>query len=62
MKRTMKLNDNSSNTNCTINANATGFRPTTTDGKANGDNAKYLYMAFAEMPVVGTNGTVGLAI
>ena len=62
MKRTMKINDNSSNTNCTINANATGFRPTTTDGKANGDNAKYLYMAFAEMPVVGTNGTVGLAI
>ena len=62
MKRSMKFDDNSSNTNCTITANATGFRPTTTDGKANGDNALYLYMAFAEMPVVGTNGTVGLAI
>ena len=62
MKRTMKIDDNSSNTNCTINANATGFRPTTTDGKANGDDAIYLYMAFAEHSIVGTNGTVGLAI
>ena len=62
MKRTMKINDNSSNTNCTITATSWGFRATTTDGKANSENAKYLYMAFAEMPVVGTNGTVGLAI
>ena len=62
MKRTMKISDNSSNTNCTINANATGFRPTTTDAKANGDNAMYFYMAFAEHSIVGTNGTVGLAI
>ena len=62
MKRSLKISDNSSSTNCFINANATGFRPTTTDGKANGDNALYLYMAFAEHSIVGTNGTVGLAI
>jgi hypothetical protein len=62
MKRTLKINSNNTTTNCTINANATGFRPTTTDGKANGDNALYLYMAFAEHSIVGTNGTVGLAI
>ena len=61
LTRTLKFDDNSSNTNCTVNFESNGFRPTTIDGKANGENTKYLYMAFAEMPMVGTNGTVALA-
>ena len=62
MERTIKFNSNNSQTNCTITATSWGFRASTTDGKANAENEEYLYMAFAEMPVVGTNGTVGLAI
>ena len=62
MKRTVKFDDNSSNTNCTVNVDSSGFRPKTTDGKANAENGKYIYMAFAEMPMVGTNGTIALAI
>ena len=59
--RTVKYDNNESSTNCTVNFESIGFRPTTTDGKANGNGVKYLYMAFAEMPVVGTNGTIALA-
>ena len=59
--RTVKYDDGTSSTNCTVNFESIGFRPTTTDGKANGNGVKYLYMAFAEMPVVGTNGTIALA-
>ena len=62
MKRTVKFDDNTSNTNCTVNVDSSGFRPKTTDGKANAENGKYIYMAFAEMPMVGTNGTIALAI
>jgi len=62
LKRTLKFSDNSSSTNCTVNITATGFRPTTTDGKANGDGNVYLYMAFADHPIVGSNGTIALAI
>ena len=61
-KRTVKYDDSTSSTNCTVNFESNGFRPVTTDGKANGDDVKYIYMAFAEMPVVGTNGTIALAI
>tara|TARA_R110000803_G_scaffold190760_1_gene253346 strand:- start:270 stop:1322 length:1053 start_codon:yes stop_codon:yes gene_type:complete len=60
-KRTLKISDNTASTNCTINFESNGFRLTTTDSKANGDGAKYIYMAFAEMPMVGTNGTIALA-
>tara|TARA_R100000458_G_scaffold58342_2_gene66185 strand:- start:159 stop:1217 length:1059 start_codon:yes stop_codon:yes gene_type:complete len=62
MTRTVKYDDNTSSTNCTVDITSTGFRPVTTDTKANGENAVYIYIAFAEMPMVGTNGTVGLAI
>ena len=62
LKRSLKFDDNSSNTNCTINVTAHGFQPATTDDKANGDGNIYWYIAFAEFPSVGTNGTVGLAI
>ncbi|BAQ94053.1 hypothetical protein [uncultured phage_MedDCM-OCT-S28-C10] len=60
--RTVKISDNTSSTNCTVNFESNGFRITTTDGKANTDGGKYIYMAFAEMPMVGTNGTIALAI
>jgi len=59
--RSLKFDDNSSSTNCTVNFESNGFRLTTNDGKANGENTKYLYMAFAEMPMVSTNGTISLA-
>lgn len=59
--QTLKYNSGSTTTNCTINFESNGFRLTTTDGKANGSNVKYFYMAFAEMPMVGTNGTIALA-
>ena len=62
LTRTLKFSDNTSSTNCTVNITATGFRPTTTDGKANGDGNIYLYMAFADHPIVGSNGTIALAI
>lgn len=38
-----------------------GFRLATTDSMLNGENNIYNYMAFAEMPMVGTNGTIALA-
>ena len=38
-----------------------GFKPRDTDGVHNWTDYKYVYIAFAEHPVVGTNGTVGLA-
>ena len=59
--RTIKYANNANSTNCTVNFESNGFRVTTSDGKANGDGAKYIYMAFAEMPVVGSNGTISLA-
>ena len=62
LKRTIKYDDNTSSTNCSVTITSTGFRATTTDAKANGENEQYLYIAFAEHPMVGTNGTVGLAI
>lgn len=62
LKQTLKFSDNTSQTNCTVDITATGFRPTTTDAKANGDGNVYLYMAFADHPIVGSNGTIALAI
>tara|TARA_R100001530_G_scaffold129588_1_gene100012 strand:- start:636 stop:1688 length:1053 start_codon:yes stop_codon:yes gene_type:complete len=62
LTRTVKYDDNTSSTNCTFQVTATGFRPITTDGKANGDGNIYLYMAFADHPIVGSNGTIALAI
>ena len=40
---------------------STGFKPKDTDGVHNWTDYKYIYAAFAEMPVVGTNGTIALA-
>jgi len=62
LTRTVKYDDNTSSTNCYFNVTATGFRPTTIDGKANGDGNIYIYMAFADHSIVGSNGTIALAI
>lgn len=59
--RTIKYSTTSLSTNCTFQFLATGFRPITTDGKGNGNGNIYWYMAFAEMPIVGSNGTISLA-
>jgi len=37
-----------------------GFKPRDTDGVHNWTDYKYIYIAFAEMPVVSTNGTIAL--
>jgi hypothetical protein len=55
------FNRQESLTNATVQFESNGFRLASTDGKVNGLNVKYLYMAFAEMPMVGTNGTIALA-
>ena len=60
-ERTLKYANSANSTNCTVNFESNGFRITTSDGKANGDGAKYMYFAFAEMPMVASNGIVSLA-
>ncbi len=40
---------------------STGFKLRDTDGLHNWTDYKYVYAAFADHPIVGTNGTVGLA-
>jgi len=62
LTRTIKYDDTTNSTNCTMRFTSTGFQALTTDGKANDDDTKYWYIAFAEMPVVGTNGVIALAI
>ena len=59
--RSYYLNRNVSFSNATVQFESNGFRLASTDWKVNKENAKYIYMAFAEMPMVGTNGTVGLS-
>ena len=60
--RNINLNDNTANAEGTIQYESNGFRMASTSTANNKENTKYLYMAFAEMPMVGTNGTVALAI
>ena len=59
--RTIKLGDTDTSTNATVQFESNGFRCATSDAKMNGQNTKYFYMAFAEMPMVGSNGTIALA-
>ena len=61
LTRTIKFNTDVASTNAYLDVTAHGFRPTTTDGKLNGNGYVNFYMAFAEMPSVGTNGTIALA-
>ena len=48
-------------TNRDITLFSTGFRLPEAHTVHNADNYKYVWVAFAEHPIVGTNGTVGLA-
>ncbi len=48
-------------TNATVQYESNGFRILTADWKINKQDAVFIYMAFAEMPMVGTNGTIALA-
>ena len=59
--RSLKYDDNTSSTNAFIQFESNGFRIVTIDGKLNTENALYWYMAFAEMPMVGSNGIIALA-
>jgi len=59
--RNINLNNNESNAEGTIQFESNGFRMASTSTANNQENTKYLYMAFAEMPMVGTNGTIALA-
>jgi len=59
--RTIKLGADDTSTNATVQFESNGFRLATTDAKMNAEDVVYFYMAFAEMPMVGSNGTIALA-
>ena len=59
--RSFYFNRQETGTNATVQFESNGFRLASIDGKVNGSGVKYLYMAFAEMPMVGTNGAIALA-
>ena len=59
--RSILFNNNDSNTNATVQFESNGFRCASTDQDVNEENVIYWYMAFAEMPMVGTNGITALA-
>ena len=59
--RSIKYGVADQSTNSFLQFESNGFRIVTTDGKMNQENSKYWYIAFAEMPMVGTNGTIALA-
>ena len=40
---------------------STGFKPRDTDGVHNFTDYKYIYLAFADMPLVASNGVVALS-
>jgi len=60
--RNMRMNSNSGQTTAVVHFESNGFRLGSTSTGNNQENTKYLYMAFAEMPMVSTNGVVALAI
>ena len=59
--RSVKHGTTGTSTNAFIEFESNGFRIATTDGKFNNENGKYFYMAFAEMPMVASNGQIALA-
>lgn len=59
--RSMGWNSAYRATNATVQFESNGFRCATTEASVNQENTIYIYMAFAEMPMVGTNGTIALA-
>ena len=60
--RMVRYNTNTGQTSATMQFESNGFRMASTSTGNNQENTKYYYMAFAEMPMVGTNGTIALAI
>ena len=60
-KVTLNLATAENSTSGDIDFYSNGFKPRDTDGIHNYTNYKYIYIAFAEMPLVGTNGTIALA-
>ena len=60
--RTVKLDVTGATTDATVQFESTGFRPASSDGDVNANTITYFYMAFADMPTVGTNGTIALAV
>jgi len=59
--RMVRYNSTTCQTSANIQFESNGFRNATTSTFCNQENTKYFYMAFAEMPMVGTNGTIALA-
>ena len=59
--RNMKYNANGNQTTGTVQFESNGFRLASTSSANNQENTIYWYMAFAEMPMVGSNGTIALA-
>jgi len=59
--RAFKFNNNSSQTTANVQFESNGFRLASSSTGNNQENTIYWYMAFAEMPMVGTNGTIALA-
>ena len=48
-------------TSATVQFESNGFRPVSTSTGNNQENTIYWYMAFADVPMVGTNGIIALA-
>ena len=59
--RNVRYSSDTCQTTADIQFESNGFRCATTSTYCNQEDTKYVYLAFAEMPMVGTNGTVGLA-
>ncbi len=59
--RNMVFNSSGSQTSANVQFESNGFRLASTSTGNNQENTIYWYMAFAEMPMVGTNGVISLA-
>tara|TARA_R100001163_G_scaffold62943_1_gene54243 strand:+ start:2874 stop:3926 length:1053 start_codon:yes stop_codon:yes gene_type:complete len=59
--RNVRFNSNTNQTSATVTFTSWGFRTSTTSSFCNTEDADYEYLAFAEMPTVGSNGTIALA-
>jgi hypothetical protein len=60
-KRSLIWSGNSHQDGISVQFESNGFRCASTDQDVNNENAIYWYMAFAEMPMVASNGVIALA-
>jgi hypothetical protein len=60
--RNVRFNSSTCQTSATVQFESNGFRMASTSTGNNKENSTYWYFAFAEMPMVSTNGVVSLAI